>query len=86
MEEKGVAEKVDGPTEWVNSTVIIEKPNSDKLRICLDPRPLNQAIKREHFKTPTIEEIATCVAGLYSDQAGLDANHGYWQIPLKRAD
>jgi hypothetical protein len=43
MEEKGVVEKVDGPTEWVNSTVIIEKPNSDKLRICLDPRPFNEA-------------------------------------------
>ncbi|CAB4039108.1 Hypothetical predicted protein, partial [Paramuricea clavata] len=42
MEKKGVVDKVDGPTEWVNSTVIIEKPNSDKLRICLDPRPLNE--------------------------------------------
>ena len=43
MEEKGVVEKVDGPTEWVNSTVIIEKPNSDKLRICLDPRPIKES-------------------------------------------
>ncbi|CAB3992300.1 Hypothetical predicted protein [Paramuricea clavata] len=79
--KKGVVEKVDGPTEWVNSTVIIEKPNSDKLRICLDPRPLNEAIKREHFKMPTIEEITTRVAGarVFSK---LDANHGYWQILL----
>ena len=65
----------------MNSTVIIEKPNSDKLRICLDPRPLNEAIKREHFKMPTIEEITTRVARgrVFSK---LDANHGYWQIPL----
>ena len=81
MEEKGVVEKVECPTEWVNSAVIIEKANSEKLRICLDPRPLNEAIQREHFKMPTIEEIVTRVAGakIFSR---LDANHGYWQIPL----
>ena len=74
-------EKVECPTEWVNSAVIIEKPNSEKLRICLDPRPLNEAIQREHFKMPTIEEIVTRVAGakIFSK---LDANHCYWQIPL----
>jgi hypothetical protein len=48
---------------------------------CLDPRPFNEANKREHFKMPTIEEITTRVAGarVFSK---LDANHGYWQIPL----
>lgn len=36
MEQNKIIEKVDSPTEWVNSLVIIEKPNGD-LRICLDP-------------------------------------------------
>ena len=36
--------------------VVIEKANG-KLRICLDPRPLNQAIKRHHHQLPTAEEI-----------------------------
>ena len=81
MEKDDVIEKVDQPTDWVNSVVVVEKPKSKKVRICLDPRPLNEAIKREHFKTPTIEEITTRVAGatIFSK---LDANHGYWQIPL----
>ena len=81
MEKTGVVEKVECPTKWVNSAVIIEKPESEKLRICLDPRPLNEAIQREHFKMPTIEEITTRVAGakVFSK---LNANHGYWQIPL----
>ena len=81
MEKTGVVEKVECPTQWVNSAVIIEKPDSEKLRICLDPRPLNEAIQREHFKMPTIEEITTRVAGakVFSK---LDANHGYWQILL----
>ena len=74
-------EKVECPTEWVNSAVIIEKPNREKLHICLDPRPLNEAIQREHFKMPTIEEIVMRVAGA-KIFFKLDTNHGYWQIPL----
>lgn len=32
-----VIEKVNAPTSWVNSIVIVIKKNN-KLRICLDPR------------------------------------------------
>jgi hypothetical protein len=81
MERKNVIRKVDEPTEWVSSLVVVEKPKSRKLRICLDPISLNQAIKREHYQLPTIEDITTRMAGakVFSK---LDANHGYWQIPL----
>ena len=61
MEKKGVI--VDVPTDWVSSIVIVEKPGTGKLRICLDPKHLNQAIKREHYQSPTVEEIATQVSG-----------------------
>lgn len=83
MELKGVIKKVDEPTEWVNSIVCAEK-SSGKLRICLDPRDLNKAIKREYYQLPTIEEITTRLAGakIFSK---LDANSGYWQIPLHSA-
>ena len=81
MEKQGVIRKVDSPTDWVNSTVIVEKPNTGKLRICLDPKYLNQAIKREHFQLPTVEEIASRLSGA-SVFSKLNATHGYWQIPL----
>ena len=76
--------KVDGPTEWVNSLVVIEKPKSKKLRIYLDPRPLNTAIYHKHFQLPTLEDITTKLTGarVFSK---LDANHGYWQIPLSES-
>jgi len=45
------------PTEWVSSMLAVIKPK--KIRICLDPRDLNEAIKREHYPMPTIEEVAT---------------------------
>lgn len=42
-----VIEKIDEPTDWVSSVVIVEKGNS-QLRLCLDPRDLNSAIKCHH--------------------------------------
>ena len=80
MEKRGVVRKVEEPTDWVNSMAIVEKPNGS-LRICLDPRHLNKAIKREHFQLPTIEDITTRMANA-KWFTKLDANRGYWQIPL----
>ena len=75
MEKQGVARKLKEPTDLVNSVAIVEKPNGS-LRICLDPRHLNKAIKREHFQLPSIEDITTRMANTCS------ANWGYWHIPL----
>ena len=55
-------QKVDRPTKWVNSLVIVEKRNGS-LRLCLDPRDLNRAIRREHYRIPTAEDIASHLSG-----------------------
>ena len=80
MEQIGVIDRVREPTDWVNSMVTAIKPNG-KLRICIDPRDLNQAIKREHYPMPTIEDVLTRIpkASVFSV---LDATLGYWQIRL----
>ena len=80
MEKTGVIRKTDEPTKWVNSLVVVEKP-SEGLTICLDPRDLIKAIKREYSQLPIFEEIASrlCGAKLFMK---LDANKGYSQIPL----
>ena len=61
MEKRRVIRKVEEPTNWFNSMAIVEKPDGS-LRICLDPRHLNKAIKREYFELPTIEDITTRMA------------------------
>ena len=81
METQGVIRRVDEPTLWVNSLVVVEKPKSKKLRVCLDPQHLNKAIQREHFQLPTLDDITTRLSGAQMFSK-LDANHGYWQIPL----
>ena len=58
MEQLDVIEKINEPTEWVNSMVTVVKPNG-KLRICIDPRNLNQNVKRQHYPTRTVDEIIT---------------------------
>ncbi|XP_019628682.1 PREDICTED: uncharacterized protein K02A2.6-like [Branchiostoma belcheri] len=80
MVEKGVINQVTQPTDWVNSIVVKEKPNG-KLRVCLDPRDLNNALKRDHYPTPTLEEITPSLAGakIFSK---LDASNGYWNIKI----
>ena len=80
MEQLGAIEKVDQPTEWINSIVIVEKPDGN-LRICLDPKDLNRAVKREHFQLPTATEITSKLTGakVFSK---LDAKDGFWHVKL----
>ena len=79
MESIGVVSPVKEPTDWVSSMVPVVRP--DKLRVCIDPFNLNQAIKREHHPMKTIEEVASRLPGakIFST---LDAASGFWQIQL----
>ena len=80
MENTGVIDKVSTPTDWANSLVVVEKENG-KLRICLDPRDLNAAIKRPHYPMPILEDaLAKLTSAKYFSK--LDASSGYWQLKL----
>ena len=67
--KQGILEEVKEHTDWVNSYVIVEKdtgnhhsPNhtiKEKIRICLDPRDLNEALRRERYYTHSTGEITT---------------------------
>ena len=50
------------PTDWVSSLAYSWKANG-KLQVFLDPRDVNKAIKRDQYKTPTVEEITHLQAG-----------------------
>ena len=43
--EMKIIQAINEPTDWVNNLILVEKPNGS-LRICLDPKELNKAIKR----------------------------------------
>ncbi len=83
MKSLDVITEVTEPTEWVNSMVIVHKKQGT-LRICLDPRNLNLAVRREHFKLPTREEVMAQFAGA-TVFSKLDASSGFWQLKLDHA-
>ena len=80
MEKIGVITRVDQPTDWVSAMTVVNKPDG-RVRICLDPRGLNKAIKREHYPMPTFDQIVARMPGarVFSK---FDATSGYWQLPL----
>lgn len=79
LENRGVIKKVTTPTDWISSMLIVKKPG--KLRICIDPRDLNKAIKRSHYIMPTLEDILPNLANAKVFSV-LDAREGFWHIKL----
>ena len=80
MVKQGVLEKVHGPSDWVNSMVVIQKKDGS-LRTCIDPNDLSKALKRMYYQLPTVEEITARMPGARFFSM-MDARSGYWQVPL----
>ncbi|XP_055856265.1 uncharacterized protein K02A2.6-like [Episyrphus balteatus] len=80
LERLNVIKEVKEPTPWVNSIVLVKKPNGN-LRLCLDPRNLNKAILRPHFQFPNVEDFKAHLSGSKYFSV-LDANSGFWMIQL----
>ena len=89
--KQGILEEVNKHTDWVNSYVIVEKdtgnhhsPNhtvKKKLRICLDPRDLNEALDREPYHTRSMDEITAKLQGMTVFTI-VDFKKGYWMVVL----
>jgi len=79
LEESGIITKTTEPSDWVSSLLAVTK--GDKVRICIDPKDLNVAIKRSHYPLTTIEDVVTRTEG--SKVFGtLDCSQGFFQIAL----
>ena len=62
MQHKGIIRKIEHHTDWCSSmTTVVKKDGS--IRLCLDPKRLNDAMKRCPHKTPTLEEINPYLRG-----------------------
>ncbi|VDI32041.1 Hypothetical predicted protein [Mytilus galloprovincialis] len=76
-----VIERVEGPTEWVSPLVVVPKRNSE-IRICVDMRRANEAVKRSRHPIPTVDEILQELNGakVYSK---IDLRMGFHQVELE---
>ena len=80
MQDLGVITQVTEPTDWCAGMVVVPKKNKD-VRICVDLTQLNRSVKRERHVLPAVDQTLAQIAGakVFSK---LDANSGFWQIPL----
>lgn len=60
--------------------VTVVKPNG-KLKICIDSRDWNNAIRRERHHLKTIEEVISQMPDAYVFSK-IDATSGYWHAAL----
>ena len=89
--ELGILEEVKEDTDWVNSHVIVEKDSGNqhspnhtvkrKLRICLDPGDLNEALEIEPYHTHSVDEITAKLQGMTAFTI-VDFKKGYWMVVL----
>ena len=76
-----ILKPVDTPTDWVSSMVVGMKSNG-KIRLCIDPKPLNQALKNNHYPLPVIDDMLPELskAKVFSV---VDAKNGFWHVQLE---
>ena len=79
--ELGVMKEVLEYTEWINSIIIVtlKKPGSS-LRLCLDPKDLHKAIKRNRWYNRTIDDVLPELA----NSKYFSLLHLLWHIPLDK--
>jgi len=80
MEQMGVIEQIDQPTQWCSPIVVVPKRNGS-VRICGDFVQLNKAVQREVHQMPTTEQTLAKLSGA-KIMSKLDANSGFWQRKL----
>jgi hypothetical protein len=76
----GVIKRVDEPTPWCAPIVVVPKKTSG-IRIAVDLTRLNDAVLREQYTLPAIDQMLARMTGarIFSK---LDCNSGFYQIPL----
>ena len=89
--ELGILEEVTEHTDWVNLYVILEKDSGNhhapnhtikrKLRICLDPRDLIEALERESYHTCSVDKITAKHKGMTVFTI-VDFKKCYWMMVL----
>lgn len=80
LEKFQVIERVEKPTSWVSSLVVVKKSNG-KLRLCLDPKALNEALQRGTYRMPTLDDVLLELSNAKIFSVA-DVKNGFWHVEL----
>ncbi|XP_046748852.1 uncharacterized protein K02A2.6-like [Diprion similis] len=78
--ENDIIERVEGPTPWVSPVQLVPKKGKG-WRMCVDMRRANEAIERERYPIPTVDEVLQDLNGSQYFSK-LDIKWAYHQIEL----
>ena len=78
--EKDVLVPMTESTEWVSQMAAVHKANG-KLRICIDPPPLNAALKRDYYRLSVLDDVLPKLKNVkvFSKH---DVREAYWHVRL----
>ena len=77
---EGMLVPVEVTTEWVSSTVVASKRNG-KICLCIDPKPLNKALKCSRYPLPTIDDLLAKLTNAKVFTIA-DAKNRFWHVTL----
>ena len=85
LEAQGIIERVpEGQaTPWISQIVAVPKKDNNSIRICVDMRSANTAIKRVRHVIPTVDEIMVQLNGA-KFFSKIDFSQAYHQIELHK--
>ena len=67
---------------WVSQMAVVKKPDGS-LKICIDPQPLNDALQREHYRLPTLDDVLPNLNNA-KKFSKLDVKQAYWHVKLDK--
>ena len=76
----GVIVKETDPTDWVSSIVVPTKANG-KMRLCIDPQPLNKALKRPQYPLHLLDEALPQLTSTKVFSV-CNVENGFWHLTL----
>ena len=76
--------KVKTELDCMCAGIVVVPKHSGAVRICFDLKPLNESVLREVHPIPTVDDTLAQLSGA-SVFIKLDANSGFWQIPLAKS-
>ena len=63
--------------------MVVARKRNGNIRLCIDPKPLNQALKRNHYPLPVIEDLLPRLTDAKIFTV-VHAKNGFWHVPLDR--
>ena len=82
LQKEDIIEPAKGPSLWVSPIVAFPKPNNpEQIRLCIDMRQPNTAIRRERHPQPTIDDLIHDLNGA-RHFSKLDLSSAYHQLEL----